>query len=48
VVFTDATLVEMADLRPLDEASFLAINGVGQTKLARYGTEFLQLISTFQ
>jgi ATP-dependent DNA helicase RecQ len=48
VVFTDATLVEMADLRPLDEASFLAINGVGQTKLARYGTEFLQLIRTFQ
>jgi ATP-dependent DNA helicase RecQ len=47
VVFADATLVEMAAVKPLDEASFLEINGVGQVKLERYGTEFLQLIGSF-
>lgn len=47
VVFTDATLDEMAALRPVDEASFLDINGVGQRKLERYGTDFLQLIKSF-
>lgn len=44
VVFTDATLVEMAALRPVDETSFLEINGVGQVKLQRYGAAFLDLL----
>jgi len=47
VVFGDATLVEMASLRPLDSFSFLSINGVGERKLDRYGSAFLNAISTF-
>jgi ATP-dependent DNA helicase RecQ len=44
VVFGDATLLQMAALKPSDEIELLAINGVGETKLARYGQAFLALI----
>jgi ATP-dependent DNA helicase RecQ len=44
VVFGDATLVQMAAEQPRDEHALLAINGVGETKLQRYGGEFLQAI----
>jgi DNA helicase II / ATP-dependent DNA helicase PcrA len=43
VVFTDATLVAIAELRPRTEAELLAISGVGRTKLERYGTDVLAL-----
>ena len=41
VVFGDASLAEMAARLPTDEQAFLQINGVGQTKLTRYGGEFI-------
>ncbi len=44
VVFPDATLREMARLRPTDEAGLLAVAGVGPAKLARWGAEFLGLL----
>jgi ATP-dependent DNA helicase RecQ len=44
VVFTDATLVEMAALRPGDEGALLEITGVGQRKLERYGAAFLEVL----
>ncbi len=44
VVFGDATLLQMAAQKPTDESGLLAINGVGETKLARYGEAFLALI----
>jgi ATP-dependent DNA helicase RecQ len=44
VIFSDRALMEMATLWPQDEAHFLAINGVGQVKLANYGTAFLDAI----
>ena len=44
VVFGDATLMQMAAERPLDEGALLAINGVGDTKLERYGDAFLEVI----
>ncbi|MEZ4599990.1 MAG: DNA helicase RecQ [Syntrophotaleaceae bacterium] len=47
VVFTDAALAEMSAEKPLDDASFLGINGVGQVKLERYGKDFLDLIRSF-
>jgi ATP-dependent DNA helicase RecQ len=46
VIFGDATLVEMSRRRPANETELLDINGVGQVKLGRYGTAFLQVIST--
>lgn len=47
VVFSDATLIEMAQACPTNSAEFLAISGVGQTKLGRYGADFLDLISDY-
>jgi len=45
VVFTDATLQLIAEHKPGDEQGLLKISGVGQSKLDRYGTELLDLIS---
>ncbi len=44
VIFHDATLREMAAARPADDAALLAIGGVGQTKLTRYGARFLEVL----
>ncbi len=41
VIFHDATLREMAQLRPATANEMLGLNGVGQTKLDRYGAAFL-------
>jgi ATP-dependent DNA helicase RecQ len=47
VIFSDATLIEMCQQLPTDNRSLLAISGVGQTKLARYGADFIDAISDF-
>jgi ATP-dependent DNA helicase RecQ len=44
VIFHDATLKQMAALRPADAAALLTIGGVGQAKLARYGERFLSVV----
>jgi ATP-dependent DNA helicase RecQ len=44
VVFHDATLAELARLRPNDEAGLAQISGVGQRKLERYGASLLELL----
>ncbi|WP_331776079.1 DNA helicase RecQ [Sulfurospirillum sp. 1612] len=44
VVFSDATLKEMAQKLPHDSDALLQINGVGPSKLEKYGTQFLQKI----
>jgi DNA helicase-2/ATP-dependent DNA helicase PcrA len=43
VVFTDATLIALAEARPSTERSLLAVSGVGRTKLERYGADVLAL-----
>jgi ATP-dependent DNA helicase RecQ len=47
VVFSDASLMEMARYLPRDETSFLQINGVGRHKLERYGAGFLNIITEY-
>ncbi|GGZ76818.1 DNA helicase RecQ [Paraglaciecola chathamensis] len=47
VVFSDATLADMADKLPQSKVEFLEVNGVGQTKLDRYGSEFLAAIAAY-
>jgi ATP-dependent DNA helicase RecQ len=47
IVFSDKTLKEIASVLPKDEESFLAINGVGEVKLERYGKLFLDKIKEF-
>jgi ATP-dependent DNA helicase RecQ len=44
VIFHDATLREMAALRPASRADLAQINGVGTRKLEAYGDAFLALI----
>ncbi|HEY5388651.1 MAG TPA: DNA helicase RecQ [Thermoleophilia bacterium] len=45
VIFSDATLAEMAARKPQTPAEMLEIGGVGQTKLERYGEAFLAVIA---
>lgn len=45
VVFSDASLADMAEQLPQSDNQFLAISGVGNTKLERYGERFIALIS---
>lgn len=47
VVFSDATLEEMAALRPRNREEFRSISGVGEMKLERYGNTFLEAIESF-
>ena len=44
MVFSDATLREMAEKKPLSVDELLNISGVGEKKAARYGNAFLRLI----
>jgi len=45
MVFHDATLMDMMAYRPASEDELMAINGVGQAKLERYGKAFLDVIN---
>ena len=45
VVFTDATLELIAEVRPRSEGELLGINGVGKSKLERYSEDVLALLS---
>ena len=44
VVFSDRTLVELATHRPASPRAMREIHGVGDTKLERYGTAFLEIV----
>ncbi|MDX8409926.1 MAG: DNA helicase RecQ [Mariprofundales bacterium] len=45
VIFHDATLRQMVELRPQSLAAFATISGVGEQKLDRYGAAFVQVIA---
>jgi len=45
VVFSDAALAEMAARRPATYSELLEVNGVGKTKLERYGDAFLAVVA---
>ena len=47
IVFSDKTLRDMARIKPVTNAQFLAVNGVGQHKLDLYGQRFMQTITSF-
>ena len=47
VVFHDATLFEMIEMRPTTLADLLDISGIGQSKLQKYGQAFLDLLARF-
>lgn len=45
VVFTDLTLQAIAEVKPADAAGLLRINGIGQSKLTKYGDEVLDIVA---
>ena len=44
MIFSDATLKSMAQLKPKNEHELLSINGVGQAKMKRFGKQILEVI----
>lgn len=48
VVFSNATLADMAVKRPADMVDFLDVSGVGEYKAARYGRAFLKAIQNWE
>ena len=48
MVFSDATLRDMAAKLPRDGAEMLNVSGVGQYKLQKYGKDFLQALERFE
>jgi ATP-dependent DNA helicase RecQ len=47
VLFSDATLRDMARVRPGSASALLGIRGVGERKLADLGPRFLELVATY-
>ena len=45
VVFSDATLLAIAERRPTDDAALLAIPGIGRSKLDAYGPEVIGIVT---
>ncbi|MEZ7128052.1 DNA helicase RecQ [Nonomuraea sp. AD125B] len=45
VIFHDATLREIATLRPTTSAELSTVNGVGENKLAKYGDQVLEVLA---
>ncbi|MBL8690846.1 MAG: DNA helicase RecQ [Rhodospirillaceae bacterium] len=44
VIFPDRTLIELASLKPTTKDQLVGIHGIGEAKLKRYGTAFLDVI----
>jgi ATP-dependent DNA helicase RecQ len=47
IIFADSALHEMTRLLPTTAAKFLAIKGVGESKLERYGAQFMNVIEQY-
>lgn len=47
IIFSDASLIQMAKDFPVNESEFLRISGVGMNKLDRYGKEFIPIIKKY-
>lgn len=45
VVFTDATLTALAELKPRDDAELIRIPGIGPAKIDKYGADVLALVT---
>lgn len=48
VVFTDKSLIDMSTSLPVTSEEFLAVHGVGEAKLERYGEQFIEMIETYK
>jgi ATP-dependent DNA helicase RecQ len=48
VIFSDKTLHEMCSEMPTNASELLDVKGVGESKLDKYGDQFLEVISSYQ
>lgn len=48
IIFSDASLMDMAARRPHDIDAFLQVNGVGEKKAVQYGRQFIAAIRKFE
>jgi DNA helicase-2/ATP-dependent DNA helicase PcrA len=48
VVFTDNTLIAIAETQPTDDAALVAIPGIGARKLEQYGADVVALVKARQ
>ncbi|WP_348800447.1 DNA helicase RecQ [Flavobacterium adhaerens] len=48
IIFNDATLRQIENQRPMSDEDFLKIDGVGKSKLEKYGDAFIKAIIDFQ
>ena len=48
VIFTDATLADMAAKCPRTKSEMLDVSGIGETKLKKYGDAFLKVIDEYE
>ena len=47
VIFHDATLKEMLDMMPMSGSELLTLTGVGDSKLEKYGADFIEIICRY-
>jgi len=47
VIFHDATLKEMLDVMPMSGSELLTLTGVGDSKLEKYGADFIEIICRY-
>jgi ATP-dependent DNA helicase RecQ len=48
IIFNDATLMAMVDVRPRNHQQLAMISGIGERKLELYGDEFLAVLAEFE
>ena len=48
IVFSNATLADMAAKAPRNMTELLQVSGVGEVKAARYGEEFLAVLASYR
>ena len=48
LIFPDTVLIDLANLKPSTLAEFHAVKGVGEAKLKKYGTSFLEAIANYR
>ena len=47
VIFHDATLKEMLEVMPMSGSELLSLTGVGESKLEKYGADFIEIICRY-
>ena len=48
VIFTDRTLIDMAQKDPTSQEEMARVHGIGESKLAHYGAAFLAELDSYR